>query len=303
MKTPLILDMRGNSLDDGPGIRTVVFFKGCSLSCSWCHNPESKKTTAELSFDESECVGCDACIAVCEKKALSRKITGFVDRKKCLLCFLCTEVCPSGALSRVGREVSVKEIMATIARDMPFYRNSGGGVTLSGGEPTMFMDFASQILQECTKKKIHTLLETCGYFDWNEFEEKILPWIKMVYYDIKIMDPVLHKEYCGVSNKRILENFVKLASCAAERKIALQTRTPLVPGITDTSENLQAIAHYLSALRISSASLLPYNPMWKKKTMRLGINDEGSAPKTESWMENNHIDKCRSIFARYGILV
>ncbi len=303
MKIPLILDIRGNSLDDGPGIRTVVFFKGCPLSCSWCHNPESKKTTAELSFDESECAGCDACIGMCEKKALSRKIIGFVDRKKCSLCFRCTEVCPSGALSRMGREVPVEEIMATIFRDMPFYRNSGGGVTLSGGEPTLFMDFASQILQQCKKKKIHTLIETCGHFEWGQFEKKILPWIDMVYYDIKIMDSALHKRYCGLSNEKILNNFENLAALSLKRKINLLARTPLVPDITDTPENLQAIARYLSALGISSASLLPYNPMWKKKIMKFGINDEINAPDNESWMETIHIDKCKSIFAQYGISV
>lgn len=301
MKVPLILDIRGNSLDDGPGIRTVVFFKGCPLSCSWCHNPESKKTTAELSFDGAECVACDACIGACEQHALSRKIEGFVDRKKCSLCFCCAELCPSGALSRVGKEMSVEEIMAIIVRDLPFYKNSGGGVTLSGGEPTLFMDFSSELLRECRRKKIHTLIETCGHFDWNEFEEKILPWTDMVYYDIKLMDSALHKKYCGVHNDKILRNFEKLVGIAKKRKIGLLARTPLVPSVTDTEENLSAIAKYLAGLGIKKAALLPYNPLWRTKSEKLGFSDVKDALKKENWMNRNRIEACKHLYSRAGI--
>ncbi|MCX7679089.1 MAG: glycyl-radical enzyme activating protein [Spirochaetes bacterium] len=303
MKTPLILDIRGNSLDDGPGIRTVIFFKGCPLSCVWCHNPESKKASAELSFDQSLCIGCDSCIRLCSQKALSRKHQGFVDRKKCTHCFSCTNVCPSGALSRVGKVLSVDEIMNIVMRDMPFYEHSGGGVTLSGGEPTLFMDFSSQLLQKCKEKRIHTIIETCGHFNWKEFESKILPWVDAIYYDIKLMDSSLHKKYCGVNNDTILNNFKKLVALFFQKKIDLLARTPLIPNITDTPENLAAIAQYLASLGIDRAILLPYNPLWHSKSKKLGVEETCEVLKKETWMDNNKIEKYKQIFSRMGLSV
>lgn len=302
MNQPLILDVRGNSLDDGPGIRTVVFFKGCPLSCTWCHNPESKRPTAELAFDGSECIACDSCIGVCSANALSRKNDGFVDRMKCTQCFRCADVCPSGALSRVGKAMTIDEVMAAIGKDMPFYKNSGGGVTLSGGEPTLYMKYASELLRECKRKKIHTLIETCGFFDWNEFEEKIFPWTDMVYFDIKLMDSILHKKYCGVHNDKILKNFEKLVGIAKKRKISLLARTPLVPTITDTEENLSAIAKYLAGLGIKKSALLPYNPMWRQKSVKLGMCRNNTAQK-DTWMPKDKIEKSKQIFIQSGIVV
>lgn len=301
-RTPLILEIRGNSLDDGPGIRSVVFFKGCPLSCAWCHNPESKRAGAEISFDAKECVACDTCVKLCPEKALSRKKNGFVDRDKCSLCFACADSCPSGALSRVGREMSVDEIAETVLRDRPFFENSGGGVTLSGGEPSLFIDFSSSLLASLKKKKVHTLLETCGHFDWDAFEEKMAPHLDAVYFDIKLMDGAAHKKYCGVSNEKILSNFGKLIALAAKGKIAVLPRTPLVPGITDTEQNLSAIAGYLSGLGVGKAALLPYNPMWHEKSGKIGAADPlaGSAD-ASTWMSREMIEKCGAIFAAQGI--
>ena len=142
---PLILDIKGNSLDDGPGIRSVIFFKGCPLACTWCHNPESKRFEAEISFDAKACIGCDACLSACPQDALSRDNPFFIDRRRCDLCFRCIDACHSGALSRVGQEMGIAEIVARVLDYKPFYDTSGGGVTLSGGEPTVYMDFASPI--------------------------------------------------------------------------------------------------------------------------------------------------------------
>jgi pyruvate formate lyase activating enzyme len=302
MKNPLILEIRGNSLDDGPGIRSVVFFKGCPLSCVWCHNPESKRAGAELSFDPAECVACDTCVKLCPEKALSRKKSGFIDRDKCTLCFDCAAACPAGALSRVGREMSVGDIMESVLRDRPFYDNSGGGVTLSGGEPALFIDFSSELLRELRKKKIHTLLETCGLFDWDAFAEKMIPYLDTVYFDIKLMDGAAHKKHCGVSNEKILANFERLIALAAKKKVYLLPRTPLVPGITDTEENLAAIAGYLRGLGVKKTALLPYNPMWHEKSGKIGAADHlAGKAEASTWMSRERIEACRAIFTDRGI--
>ena len=183
--TPLILDIKGNSLDDGPGIRSVVFFKGCPLSCVWCHNPESKKTIPEISFSPDDCVGCNACLDSCSSKALSRNNLFYIDRKKCDLCFQCIPTCPSGALERVGRKMTEEDILGEVIKDKIFFDNSGGGVTFSGGEPTFYMPFLSRVIQLATNAGLHTLLETCGLFDWKAFETLILPHIHTIYFDLK----------------------------------------------------------------------------------------------------------------------
>ncbi|MFW6113673.1 MAG: glycyl-radical enzyme activating protein, partial [Actinomycetota bacterium] len=206
-KDPLILDIKGNSLDDGPGIRTVIFFKGCPLSCVWCHNPESKRTGPEISFDAGECIGCDSCIGVCERGALSRSNPVFIDRDKCDLCMRCVDECPAQALSSVGRSMMVEGIVEEVEKDLPFFKTSGGGVTLSGGEPTLFMDFASRLLRLLKSLSVHTLVETCGYFDYLDFKTSLYPYLDLIYYDLKLYDPEEHRKYCGVPNKKILENF------------------------------------------------------------------------------------------------
>lgn len=301
-KYPLILDIKGNSLDDGPGIRSVVFFKGCPLSCVWCHNPESKKAGPEIAFDPAECVGCDTCLTVCPEKALSRKNPFFIDRDRCTLCFACTEECPSGALSRVGREMTVDEIVAAVARDKPFFDTSGGGVTLSGGEPTLFPDFLARLLAALKAEGIQTLLETCGQFDGTAFINNILPLIDIIYYDIKLMDPQAHKTSCGVGNQRILENFIRLNERAGSGKFILLPRTPLIPEITATTENLTAIAEFLAGNKIKKAQLLPYNPLWTAKSHKIGIiAQQKTNSGTDKWISHETLMAYRSIFFDRGI--
>lgn len=302
-KNPLILDIKGNSLDDGPGIRSVVFFKGCPLSCVWCHNPESKKAGAEISFDPSECVGCDICLGLCPEKALSRKNPFFIDRDRCTLCFACVDECPSGALSRVGREMTVDEIVAAVTRDKPFFDTSGGGVTLSGGEPTLFPDFLARLLAALKAEGVHTLLETCGQFNWPSFADEILPLIDTIYYDIKLMDPKDHKKYCGVDNHNIIENFIRLNKRAASESFMLLPRTPLIPGITATTKNLTAIAGFLAEHHIKKAQLLPYNPLWPTKNKKIGIAGPKKPTKDpDNWMSREQIMAYQSIFADYSIV-
>ncbi|PIP38023.1 MAG: glycyl radical-activating protein [Desulfobacterales bacterium CG23_combo_of_CG06-09_8_20_14_all_51_8] len=301
-KTPLILDIKGNSLDDGPGIRTVVFFKGCPLSCVWCHNPESKRAAPEISFDRNECVGCDTCIQICPEKALDRNNPFFIDRTRCTLCNACVINCPSGALSMVGREMTVEEIVAFAAKDKPFFENSGGGVTLSGGEPTLHMDFLSGLLNRFKAEGIHTLVETCGLFDFSAFADKILPWVDSIYYDIKLYDPDAHRNFCGVKNDRILKNFSKLNTLSTSKRFELLPRTPLIPDITATEKNLTQIAEFLADQGVRQTRLLGYNPLWHEKNEKIGIqNSFKNQKEMTAWMPKEKIETCRAIFTRKGI--
>jgi len=303
-REPLILDIKGNSLDDGPGIRTVIFFKGCPLSCVWCQNPESKKADVEISFDEKECIGCDTCLEVCPEGALSRDNPFFIDRERCSLCFDCAENCPALALTVVGREMSHDEIVATVLKDKPFYDTSGGGVTLSGGEPTMFMDFTALLLRELKSRGIHTLLETCGLFNLNRFKESLYPYLDMIYYDLKLHDPDEHVRFCGAQNDKIIENFIELHRMSAEGGIPLLARVPLIPGITDRESNLVAIANLLRTQGVQTVQLLSYNPLWHEKERKIGVENPLSLqePMTR-WIDADKIERSKDIFRREKIEV
>ena len=303
-KNPLILDIKGNSLDDGPGIRTVIFFKGCPLDCVWCQNPESKRTVAEIAFDAKECINCGRCLDLCPEGALSRENPFYIDRDACTLCFTCIEECPARALDRVGREMTVEDIVKAVVRDRPFFDTSGGGVTLSGGEPALFCDFVSRLLQALKGERIHTLIETCGQFRLDAFESLMLPYLDAVYFDIKLMDARLHREYCGVSNETIVENFVRLKLLCAGRKVVLLPRVPLIPGITERESNLAAIALFLKEQGAPRVQLLPYNPLWHEKTDKIGAaNSLRQNASMTTWLDKKRIEACREIFTRQGIEV
>ncbi|MBS3942815.1 MAG: glycyl-radical enzyme activating protein [Dethiobacter sp.] len=301
-KKPLILDIKGNSLDDGPGIRSVVFFKGCPLSCRWCHNPESKSPRLEILFDAAKCVACGACAWVCPRGALSAENPFFVDRDRCELCMACAGVCPSGALSPAGRRMEQAEIMEKVLRDKPFYDNSGGGVTFSGGEPTLFMPFLAGLLKNLKEKGVHTLIETCGLFNLDRFKALVLPFISTIYFDLKLVDPGAHQEYCGAGNNRILENLARLHTLSRGGRFEIIPRLPLVPGITALGENLAAAAEYLSAHRITRLNLLPYNPLWIEKLTKLGLKNPYPAEHPlMNWLPQEEMEKCKALFSRYGI--
>ena len=300
IRTPFIFEIKGNALDDGPGIRSVVFFKGCPLSCSWCHNPEGRRPQTEIAYDRKECIGCGACVDVCPVKAVTFDQIHHIDRLQCTLCFQCVDSCPAGALSRVGRNLSVDEIAAEILKDKPFFDTSGGGVTFSGGEPALFMEFLSDLLRHLKKHRIHTLLETSGFFDYGKFEQLIFPDLDMIYYDIKILNNDEHRRHTGVSNERILVNFERLSKAG----VTLLPRTPLVPGITDTSDNIRGIARYLGRLDIKKAALLSYNPLWPDKMTKIGAVSPYAGDKImTSWMEQESIERCRNIFRAEGVEV
>ncbi len=302
MKQPLIIDIKGNSLDDGPGIRSVVFFKGCPLRCQWCQNPESQKPGPELFYDREKCVGCGTCVEACPEKAISPENPCFVDRDLCAGCFRCADLCPSTALRRVGTEMSVDEIVQEIVPYGSFFETSGGGVTLSGGEPTLYMEFCSELLQRLKGEGIHTLLETCGWFDMGRFEELMLPWLDTIYMDIKIVDPDEHRRRCGVSNNVILDNFTRLSGIAARGGAELLPRTPLIPGVTDSGDRIREIIGFYREIGVSKASLLGNNPVWIDKCAQLGLD---SAPGPESEMRNfydaEQLAAAKSMFHDRGI--
>jgi pyruvate formate lyase activating enzyme len=299
MKKAQILYIKRNCLDDGPGIRTVVFFKGCPLSCAWCHNPESKSAKPELSYDPEKCVGCGDCIENCPSGALSKDNPGFIDRETCDVCFTCADSCPSGALSRIGGEMDIGEVLAVVKKDAPFYRTSGGGVTLSGGEPTLYMEFCSALLRECGSLGINTLIETCGFFGFDEFRRLIYDHLDEIYVDLKLIDPRKHKKYCGVSNEGILENIKKLAALAASGGVPILPRIPLAPGVTATDKNLSGIAEFLRQCGVNKIALLPYNPTWLGKNKMIG---KSSVFDESKWMPKDDVERCLSHFTDFELV-
>ncbi|MBU3914604.1 glycyl-radical enzyme activating protein [bacterium] len=303
-ENPLILEIKGNSLDDGPGIRTVVFFKGCPLSCVWCHNPESKSGEVEISFDSNACIACDTCLGICTKDALSRNSACFVNRDRCDLCFNCVDPCPSEALSSVGKEMTLDEVMTEILKDKPFFKTSGGGVTLSGGEPLVNMRYVSELMKKLKMEEVSVLLETCGLFNFNFFEELILPLVQSIYMDIKLIDSDEHKKYCGVTNAVILENFRKIHLLSLERDFEILPRVPLVPDITDTEANLRGIADFLKENQVKKVQLLNYNPLWHEKCDKIGAeNTYKNEENMTKWMATEKVKTSKEVFTCLGIEV
>jgi pyruvate formate lyase activating enzyme len=264
---PLIIDVRRGSTEDGPGIRTAVFFKGCNLSCLWCHNPESVDDREEIGFYSRACVACGDCERACPESACRLDNPSRIERALCDLCGACADACPARALRRVGRFYPFDELIDLLVRDAPFFRASGGGVTLSGGEPTLHMEYAGEILRRLKEQGIHTAIETNGFFSWDRFSDAILPNIDLIMMDVKLADPEKHLEFTGKPNGVIMENLHRIAR---EHPSLLLPRVPLVPGLTATTENLAAIGSLLRTLGLARYVLLPYNPTWFHKAAALG---------------------------------
>ncbi len=266
-----IFDIKRFAVHDGPGIRTTVFFKGCPLRCLWCHNPESMKIERQIVFFEDKCIGCGECFKRCPNGAVVATPQGREYYKdKCTLCGTCVEYCYAEATVMEGREVSVREVIEEVKKDMPFYENSGGGVTLSGGEPTMQSEFCIAVLRESKKAGMHTALDTSGYVKWEIFS-RILEYVDLVLYDIKHIDPVKHKEYTGLSNELILSNLRKID----ELGITTEIRMPIIPGLNDSEDNLSAVSRFLGEMRnIQRIKLLPYHRLGEGKYERLDMGYE-----------------------------
>jgi pyruvate formate lyase activating enzyme len=264
---PLVAGIKRHSLEDGPGIRSVVFFKGCPLRCVFCHSPETQLAGAELAFYAERCAGTRSCAAACPVGAVALEGAGRIDRSGCRPCPDCSRACPTGALRLVGRYLSVGQLVATLLRDRAFYRHSGGGVTLSGGECTLHPDYLEELLLRLEAEDVPVAIETAGHADIDRLERQILPHVRLVYYDLKFADRELHRRHTGQPNDRILANLDRVLRYPG---IDVRVRVPLVPGITATEENLAGIVRVLCELRAPSVTLLPWNPMGLAMFERLG---------------------------------
>jgi pyruvate formate lyase activating enzyme len=264
----IIFNIQRFSVNDGPGIRTTIFLKGCPLKCLWCFNPEGIKTQPEIIWYNEKCGRCFRCIEVCPNHAIiHKKISIITNMKKCNTCGKCEEVCFYEARKIIGKYMNVKEVLNEILKDKLFYENSGGGITLSGGEVTLQPEFALSILKESKRKDINTAIETCGYAKWSIFKT-LIPYIDLILYDLKQIDEAKHRIYTGVSLDLIIDNLSRIDQIG----IPLWIRIPFIPGYTDQEENIFKVANFLSRLQsIQRIDLLLYRTLGIPKYKSLGI--------------------------------
>jgi pyruvate formate lyase activating enzyme len=289
---PLIFEIKRYALDDGPGIRTTVFFKGCNLRCPWCHNLESIDPEQEIAFFPPECIQCGDCVSACPVSACHLENPGLIDREKCTRCGDCVEACPGRALRSYGRSYTVDELMEILLRDRSFYLVSGGGVTLSGGEPTLYMEYGAALLSPLRELGLHTAIQTNGLFPWDEFRQKLLPLVDLVLIDVKLADSQEHRRHTGQDNQRIIANLHHLLEEAPSKVLP---RIPLIPGFTATTGNLSDLSRLLREAGAIRCGLLPFNPTWSHKAESLGKKVDAGMP--ERMLTLEELRACRELFA------
>ena len=293
----MVFDVKRYTLHDGPGIRVTIHLKGCPLSCLWCHNPEGRLPMPQVLFRGERCIACGACINACPKGAISLSRGAFLtDVNLCLGIGACVDVCPSGARELCGKETSVDDVMAHILRERIFFEQSGGGVTLGGGEPFHQPDFAIAILRECRRREIHTAVDTCGFVSRSVLMEAV-PLTDLFLYDIKHMDPEKHLEYTGVDNEVILSNLEKLGEAGAQ----IHARIPFIPGLNTDGKNLRSAGAFLRGVKgVAKVNLLPYHSAAEAKHRRWDVEYKlkGLSAPSEDMLK-----KGAAILESYGLKV
>lgn len=269
--TGTVLRIERTSIHDGQGLRTVLFLKGCPLECRWCSTPESQGFQPEKGYMSERCTGCGTCVQACLSQAITipQGSPGIIiDQTKCKDCFVCVDKCPKGALKKYGNTMSVEQVMKEICKDEIFYFHSGGGITISGGEPLSQPGFVAEILRQCRSLGIHTAIETSLYAPWESIE-KVLPWLDVLYVDIKHMDGGLHKQWVGADNETILCNLGKIDGTKYPLEIIV--RIPMIPGVNDTDTNLMQAVQFCSSLKkLKDIELLPYHRLGTDTYRHLG---------------------------------
>jgi len=288
-----IFDIQRFSIDDGPGIRTTVFMKGCPLRCTWCHNPEGMSADPVLSFMPEKCIGCGYCLRTCPNEAhrMDPEQGHVLDRASCRACGKCSKECYTGALELVGRDVTVEEVIDEVLRDRSFYETSGGGMTLSGGEPMMQIEFTEALLARGKGEGLHCCIETCGFCDFS-LMERVLPYVDLFLYDIKETDDARHREFTGVPNRLILQNLRALH----ERGACMLLRLPIIPGYNDRDDHFDAVAALARDLpNLQGVEIMPYHRLGTSKVDRLGMDpaarEQSQPPEQET--VNDWINRLR----------
>ena len=276
----IIFNVQKFTLQDGPGLRTTVFMKGCPLECKWCSNPESWQTHPEIMINNIRCISeCHICLEKCPSDAISLIKNGKginIDSDSCDLCMDCVSVCPTRAIEAMGESLTVDEVLRRVLADRVFYKNSGGGMTVSGGEPLLQGDFVADLCRRAKENGIHTTLDTSGHAPWKIFE-KVLKHVDLLLYDIKQMNTAKHREGTGAGNELILSNARKAASL-----VRMWFRVPLIPGYNDSEENMEELARFACELNIEKISILPYHEWGLAKYLKLGRVYEMEGTETPS---------------------
>ena len=288
----MLMDVKRFAVHDGPGLRTTLFLKGCSLKCLWCHNPEGISGKPQLAYYAHKCILCGACVKVCPVGA-HRVLGGhsFL-RENCVCCGSCETVCLGEAITLYGRQIGVEEAYQIATEDRLFYRGTGG-VTVSGGEPLLHAAFVKELFTKLKQERIHTAVDTCGNVPWEQFAQ-VLPMTDLFLYDIKHIDPETHKKLTGADNRLIFENLQKLSDAGK----AIEIRMPLVPGVNDDRETLKGIGTFLQKLQITRMKVLPYHSMARSKYAALGMTD--TMPDVPTPTEKM-LQKAAALLQSYGI--